>query len=165
MMLDFDLNFLKEATGLVDSKLVRLESETNASHDPDQFGVLDRIEYVLGFGFVACQQYITVTCSRKRKSKGNALAYGPAHRCGKSMAQLVNEAANYWKHSTEWVRLGRQKRTRETLSELGVDTTREYVMVAVIHELLTPFPPRFERVVPFLVSWRDDVPQSNEATI
>jgi hypothetical protein len=76
MILDFDLDFLRDAAALVDVRLERLDEEATASHDPDAFGVFDQAEYITGFGFVACQTYTTAimsSCKLKLK-KHEALA-------------------------------------------------------------------------------------------
>jgi hypothetical protein len=102
MVIDFDLDFLQAAAVLVDTRLERLDKEAEASPDPDAFGIFDQVEYITGFGFVACQTYITAIASRRKLQKREALALGPKHRTGRSMAQLTNAAANHWKHSAEW---------------------------------------------------------------
>ncbi len=161
MVFDFDLEFLKEVAHLVDAHLARLDGKSMTSDDPDQFGVLDRIEYVLGFGFVASQQYITAICSMNRICKSKALDCGPSHHCGKSTAAIVNAAANYWKHASEWTGDDKEQNTRATLSKLGVDVDEHYVLTAVLHKLLPQLPFQFDQMLPSLVSWRDEVRQLN----
>ena len=158
MILDFDLDFLQDAAALVDSRLARLDREANASPDPDAFGVFDQKEYIIGFGFVACQTYATAIVSRSKLEKREALVLGPKHRTGRSMAQLVNAAANHWKHSPEWsldAPTAHAKHTLEMISSLGVDTNGSYPVAIALYEMLTPHPPRFANLVPFLTQWRD----------
>ncbi|MFN0298967.1 MAG: hypothetical protein ACKVQU_01300 [Burkholderiales bacterium] len=160
MILDFDLDFLRAAAALQDSSLDRLQAEPRSSPDPDAFGIFDEIEYLAGFGFVACQTYATavVSQSQLKGNKREALARGPKHRTGRSMAQLVNAAANHWKHSPEWALdapTTQAKQTIEVISSLGVDTNDSYPVANMLREILTPHKPRFENLIPFLTEWRD----------
>jgi len=160
MILDFDLNFLESAVALVDGNLARLHNDSHSSPDPDAFGIFDELEYITGFGFVACQTYATAVVSRSnlRNKKHEALALGPKHRTGRSMVQLVNAAANFWKHSPEWsldAPTAQAAHTIEVISSLGVDAHASYPIANALHEILTPHPARFANLVPFLTQWRD----------
>lgn len=46
MMLDFDLDFLRDAVALIDVSLERLDREVKASSDPEAFGIFDQMEYL-----------------------------------------------------------------------------------------------------------------------
>jgi len=158
MILDFDLDFLRAAAALVDASLERLDNEANASPDPDAFGIYDKVEYITGFGFVACQTYVTAVSSWHKIEKRKALAMGPKHRTGRYMVELTNAAANYWKHSPEWsldAPAPQAKQTLEVISSLGVDTSGSYPLANTLHEMLTPHPARFANLIPFLTQWRD----------
>ena len=158
MIIDFDLDFLGDAAALIDAGLERLDREANASPDPVEFGVFDQVEYIAGFGFVACQTYATAVVSRRKLDKGAALALGPKHRAGRSIAQLVNAAANHWKHSSEWPRdapTSRAMQTIEVIQSLGVDANGSYPLANSLYEILRPLPARFANLIPFLIQWRD----------
>jgi hypothetical protein len=99
VILDFDLDFLKDASDLVDARLDRLDRDTSATPDPDGFGILDQIEYLIGFGFVACQTYLTAKIAASDLERAMALDRGPMHACGRPFAALSNAAANLWKHT------------------------------------------------------------------
>ena len=158
MILDFDLDFLRAAAALVDASLERLDNEANASPDPDVFGIYDKVEYITGFGFVACQTYVTAVLSWRKIEKRKALTMGPKHRTGRYMVELTNAAANYWKHRPEWsldAPTPQAKQTLEVISSLGVDTIGSYPLANTLHEMLTPHPARFANLIPFLTQWRD----------
>ena len=164
MILDFDLDFLRAAVSLVDESLERLDGEAGASPDPDAFGIFEEVEYITGFGFVACQTYATAVASRSKlkNKKREALALGPKHRTGLSMAQLINAAANHWKHSPEWsldAPTTQAKQTLEVISSLCVDTDGSYPVANMLYEILTPHPARFANLIPFLTQWRDELPK------
>lgn len=158
MILDFDLDFLEAAVALVDTRLERQDKEAHANSDPDAFGIFDQIEYITGFGFVACQTYATAVVNRRQVEKRKALALGPKHRTGRSMAELINAGANHWKHSPEWsldAPTNQAKQTLEVIQSLGVDTNGSYPVANTLHEILRPLPARFANLVPFLTQWRD----------
>lgn len=162
MIPDFDLDFLRAAVSLIDENLERLDEEADVNHDPDAFGIFDEVEYITGFGFVACQTYATAVVSRSKfkNKKQEALALGPKHRMGRPMAQLINAAANHWKHSPEWsfdTPTNQAKRTLEVISSFGVDTNGSYPVANVLHEMLAPHPARFANLIPFLAQWRDEL--------
>jgi hypothetical protein len=160
MIKDFDLDFLRDAANLVDGRLETLGRKAESSPNPDSFGIYDEVEYITGFGFVACQTYITATIGRIGMEKREALDLGPRHRTGSPFVALLNACANHWKHSAEWrdQELRRDtRRTLKTIASLGVDTDGSYPIANALYHLLAPHPTRFAPVLPFLVQWRDTV--------
>ncbi len=162
---DAYLNLLREAANFLDGQLTRLEAEARTSEDPDRLGQYDRLEYVTGLGFAACQQYMIGAFARKKINKQTALDLGPKHRCGETFASLVNGVANYWKHREEWGSWdggnSRADQTARPLRSLGLNLEQSYVIANALYELLRPHPARFERLIPFLTRWRDDVLEKN----
>lgn len=170
MILDFDLDFLQDAVRLVDGRLDILNSKARASPDPDSFGIYDEIEYITGFGFVACQTYITATIGRRNISRNIKrcywLKFGPNHRTGRPIIDLVNACANHWKHSAEWSRgkpSSHAKKTLEIISSLEVDMSGPYPIANALYEILTPHPTRFASALSFLTQWRDALPSQSAA--
>ncbi|NKB66799.1 MAG: hypothetical protein GKR89_07050 [Candidatus Latescibacteria bacterium] len=158
MIIDFEFGFLKASTALADEHLDRLDKEAKVSEDPDSFGLFDQIEYITGFGFVACQTYLTATIGSTQYEKQQALRLGPMHRTGQPIVRLVNECANHWKHSGEWQDdedNPRAARTLQIISTLGVETDQSYPIAQALHALLMPHPARFKHLLPFLAQWRD----------
>ncbi len=158
---DWDLDFLKMSMELIDERLDYLDNERVQCLDPDSLGVFDRLEYVTGLGFVACQTYVTAHCSRSKfqGKKYKALALGSKHTTGLSMIQLINAAANHWKHSSEWSPekpATAVKQTLDVISSLDVDLNC-YPVANMLYEMLTPQPARFANLLPFLVAWRDEL--------
>jgi hypothetical protein len=159
--LDFGLDFLEASAALIDPRLERLDSAARTSPDPDAFGIFDQIEYISGFGFVACQTYITEVVNRFKLKKRDALEFGPKHRTGRSMAHLINSAANHWKHSPEWdldTPTTQANQTLEVIQSLGVDVDAAYPVSATLYEILSPLPARFRNLSPYLTEWRDALP-------
>ena len=143
-----------------DEIIKKVDKMADDSPDPDAFGIYDEIEYITGFGFVACQTYITATISRSGITRREALDLGPMHKTDSTFATLINSCANHWKHSAEWrgdnLRAN-AKKTIEVIASLGVDTDGSYPIANALHELLEPGPARFGSVLPFLTQWRDAV--------
>lgn len=163
MILDFDLDFLRDAAALIDARLEHLHTEAKESPDPDGQGIFDHTEYLVGLGFVVCQTYMTAVVSWSKINKRDALALGPKHRTGLSMAQLVNAAANHWKHSSEWsldAPKPQAAQTLEVISSLGVNTNDgSYPVANTLFQMLIPHQARFANLIPFLTQWRDALPR------
>ncbi len=154
--IDFFYPLLQEVAELIDSKLDQIDDEAADLTDPDAFGLTDRAEYVIGFGFVACQEYLTsITGTEKRDAR---LRCGPA-RGRFTLAETVNAAANYWKHHGEWSTppKGVALTTIDILRELGVDAQGYYPMLETIARLRGDLPKRFGALLPGLAAWRDEV--------
>ncbi len=168
---DYDMEFLKEISHVLDTHIAKLWKEGKLSGDPDGEGYLDRLDFLSGVGFVACQQYIDNVCADCEVEKGIALDLGPRHRSGVSITAAVTAAANFWKHSSEWNEPSAnprhekdRERIRDTFRVLGVfvkigenEIRDDYPLLVMMEKLLTPLPQRFENLLPFLETWRDDV--------
>lgn len=100
-VVDYDLDLLRELLQLLDAQLDRLGKWAARADDADREGIYDSEEHVVGLGFVACQTYLVATYGAMLVKKPKALGFGPPHRSGYTIAQLVNHAANYWKHRDE----------------------------------------------------------------
>ncbi len=72
------------------------------SSDPDTDGLLDKGEYFFGVGFVAIQQYLVDTLIFTGVKKVEAYNLGDMHASGITYISLINFAANWWKHESEW---------------------------------------------------------------
>jgi len=128
------------------------------SEDPDQFGVYDKCEHILGFGFVARQTYIA--SKPKGKLKFQALSCGPKHRSNQPFAVVTNACANYWKHHDEWEKTSLKENAKKTISILeamGADVWSSYPTSSTMHTLLAPHKPRFKNLLPFLKQWAGNV--------
>ena len=103
------------------------------SLDPDAYGVCDSAEYLIGLAFVLCQRYITSTIGSEI-DKTMALALPPTHSNGKAIAQIVNVAANAWKHSDEWPFGERTSVAQRTIDVIeSVTPYKEYVACNLFH--------------------------------
>lgn len=143
---------------VIDVQIERLWAEIHL--DPSLTDAwLDDVESLTGLGFVACQQFLVSTYKRFEDSKGRSLAKGPQHPSGPSYAQVVDAAANFWKHQGEWIPGKEEKQEANTSAVLDklFSTRKEYVLGNVLHALVKPEDARFARLVPWLERWRDSL--------
>lgn len=160
MFIDFDLDLLQQLVHIIDQHLELLAQESFDADDPDSFGYFDRMEHLTGLGFVACQTYMSSICGSLRIEKQKALAIGPVHSSGQTKVRIINSAANYWKHNSEWIleKSDRQrKRIEETFDLVGFPTNTDYPLSGVLTELALPELAAFQPIVAALETWRDEL--------
>jgi hypothetical protein len=155
-VVDFDLGLLTELLAVLDRQIARIEDEASRSLDPDGHGLFDRMEALIGLGFVACQQYINATYRQLAPDKAQAIRQPPTLASGRSVIEVINAAANFWKHRDEWPgQNGKaEERTRAVIDDVS-SSSADYVMGNVLYELVRPHPLRFVSVVDRLIHWRD----------
>ncbi len=159
VLIDFGMDFLSESLAIMDSRLKEIEVEADRSEDPDAFGYWDRQEYFTGFGFVTCQTYLTSVRGQLGKRAKEAYVIGPSHANGKTVVSLIDAAANYWKHPSEWKLEENsiyQKRTVEILDSV-VDVGATSSPTAFVLYELSSKRGRFSAILPFLIQWRDSL--------
>ncbi len=161
---DDDLAFLKDLVALLDSRLDEVQQAIDSSSDPDGMGHFDDAEYVAGMGFIACQRYLASTYGPNGISKRIALETGPRHSGGKTIAQIINAAANFWKHLDEWEFHSTVFRDRAGLTPIQLETIQvietvtpwdDYTCANLLAALAAPSPPRLKYLLPQLEAWRD----------
>lgn len=163
---DLGLNLLSETYEVLDKKLVELCDKSVLSDDADQFGYYDQIEYLLGFGIIGLQTYITETASWAGLKKHETFFFGPRTSSGGSKVQILNAVANFWKHREEWVFEGEQKRKdaiNMLFEEVGYSTDVDYPISGILTELLTPSEVRLASLIKPLVEWRNELIQYTKA--
>jgi hypothetical protein len=159
-IIDPELGMLQEVLELLDSKLISVESEIEASNDPDSDGILDRGEYFIGLGFVSIQQYLNDTLTFSKVNKSEALALGQKHESGVSFISAINAAANWWKHEAEWWKdldklTSQSKNTIERVSNLV--ESHWYPLANLLNILVKSKECRLINVLPLLIEWRNAV--------
>ena len=120
-------------------------------------GYFDDIESLIGLGFVACQRYLTATYGWMKFTKHAALAVGPTHRSGLTIAEIANHAANYWKHQDEWRsqnKTKQQERTEAAIASVGA-RLGDYPITHVLTELAGGYD--FKPLLRDLASWHDEL--------
>jgi hypothetical protein len=154
-ILDFDLQFLRELVRLLDAQLEDIEKQATHVSDVDAFG--EAFEYIAGIGFVACQGYLAVTYGSLGVKKQDALKKKPGHRSGYTIAELVNHAANFWKHHEEWPLNPNSRQQAATLAALAaLDIEgKDYPLSCALAALVLPTRGRFHALLSHLEAWRD----------
>ena len=159
-ILDYDLNLLQNLIHIIDQHLDHINKEALQVEDADSFGYFDNAEHIIGLGFVACQTYLSSICGYLKIDKRKALSVGPLHSSGQTKAQIINHAANYWKHNSEWSfdKNSKQKKFVEEAFELiGFPVNTDYPLSGVLTEVVFPDKAAFDPIIKILESWRDDV--------
>ncbi len=177
---DYDLDFLEDFFTFLDAKLDDLQQRIEQADDPDQMGLLDDAEYLAGLGFVACQRYLATTFwpivlepndgrSEKSEKKKDALKFGPRYARDQSYAQILNSAANYWKHVDEWnkdaviARDSSALKGDESATMSKIETVikwSDYTCFNLLAALTDINKPRFAVLVPVLIAWRKQLDES-----
>ncbi|MEQ6886485.1 hypothetical protein [Salicola sp. Rm-C-2C1-2] len=156
---DTELQLLSELLATLDDKVVEVTNLISVSVDPESAGLTDRGEYFIGVGFSAIQQYLTDTLTLTGISKRRAFDIGPRHSDRFTFIAVVNAAANWWKHSAEWVGQPTQNalalKTQEVVIE--VTGTEYYPLSNVLAKLQGTRELRLSALLSNLVLWRSAV--------
>jgi hypothetical protein len=159
-ILDYDLSFLQNLVHIIDQHLKHINTEAAQVDDPDSLGYFDNMEQIIGLGFVACQTYLSSVYSYLKIEKKRALAVGPYHSSGQSKAQLINHAANYWKHNSEWVFDKNSKQrmfVEKAFESVGFPVNTDYPLLGILAEVALPENAAFEPVISVLEAWKDEL--------
>src|SRR3546814_4588494 len=116
LWLEPELEALLSLVHSLDAQLHEVAGKGLSTEGADERGYFDVAEHITGLAFVACQTYIATVCGAVGIDKSAALRKGPKHPGGLSKVQIINHAANYWKHNNEWA-LTKPDRRRELIEK------------------------------------------------
>ena len=156
-ILDYDLSLLQNLIHSIDEHLEYVIKASVQVDDPDSLGYFDNAEQITGLGFVACQTYLSSVCGYLKIEKRKALSFWPFHSSGQSKVQIINHAANYWKHNSEWVfeKNSKQKEFVEEAFELvGFPINTDYPLSGVLTEVAFPDGATFKSIIKVLETWK-----------
>jgi hypothetical protein len=160
LWLERELETLLSLVASLDAQLEEVVSKSLAVEDADQFGYFDVAEHITGLGFVACQTYVATLCGGISAGKRDTLKKGPQHSGGLSKAEIINHAANYWKHNNEWA-LAKADRRRDAIEKafdsVGFSVGTDYPLSGVLTEISVPHPASLACAVDVLRKWKDAV--------
>lgn len=161
---DGELRLLSDLLNTLDEKVVEINRLISASVDPDSDGLTDRGEYFIGVGFSAMQQYLTDTLTLTGIKKHRAFEIGPRHSDRLTFVAVVNAAANWWKHSAEWVGQPMQNGLAEKTQEIVLEVagTEDYPLSNVLAKLQNTSEITLSALLPNLVLWRSAVDAEKE---
>jgi hypothetical protein len=156
--LDYDLDLLRTLIRIIDQHLNEICKIAKQASDPDSFGYFDDAEHITGLGFVACQTYLSSVYGRLKIDKRLALSVGPLHSSGQPIVQIINHAANYWKHNSEWSfdkNPKQRKSVEDSFKSAGFPVDTHYPLSGILTALASPDRPAFESILNALESWKD----------
>lgn len=172
-VLDCSLNALERLLALLDQRYLAIVKELSSVSEESPLH--EEGDDIAGFGFVACQRYLTEITKELGLSKADALAIGPTVPSGRTVSGIVNTAANAWKHEAEWDVVSytepgefgdaqrvvlvlepgtnQGERTLMQLSDLVHRRGWDYKYVNALHAVTREN--RLSALVPLLAAWRD----------
>lgn len=125
-------------------------------------------ESLIGLGFVALQEFITSRLYNVKKNM--ALGFGPEITPGLTLSQIINDAANYFKHHEEW-------RFNQHPSRLAIEA--HFKMLGIeIDNPQSPFPllnllgtitnserPSFTDLLPNIWEWWNNISHQHDKQV
>lgn len=153
---DYDMELLKDLLELLDGHIERLTANVPHYIDADSWGLYDSTEYIIGLGFVACQGYLAATYSDLKVEKAAALRGEPRHSSGLTYVEIINHAANAWKHHHEWSLPSNKGRGHacEALDKLLVDDNAD-PLTSILGAVVFARSNRLQALLLHLSAWRD----------
>jgi hypothetical protein len=136
------------------SEILRKSMEVS---DPDNVGLFDSAEHTTGLSLVACQTYMATVYGNLRIAKQRALNFGPKHDGGLTKVQIINHAANYWKHNNEWLldrTTARKKAIERAFESIGFPVNTDYPLRGILTELTFPDCASLQSVISILETWK-----------
>jgi hypothetical protein len=155
---DFDHDILLSVSTALDAHVERVRQYAN-DEEADTWDLLHDIDNTIGLGLTAAQAYLTSVSRALRMRRTDAISCGPEQVGGFTIAQIVNEAANFYKHRDEWeeeaAETRRDKRTARTIKVLtaaGLELNADYPLSGLLEKLKMT---TIRDVAYALVRWRD----------
>ena len=160
LWIEAELSSLTGLIAAIDEHLSNICSKAVEAEDADTFGFFDSAEHATGLGLVACQTYMSAVYGSLMIEKHRALGFGPKHRGGLTKVQIINHAANYWKHNNEWGldrTPARQEAIERAFESIGFPVGTDYPLSGVLTELCDPHPASLQPIISALESWRAEL--------
>lgn len=148
---------------MLDTIVEDLDEATSRTTDPESSGVCDLSEEVLGLGFVACQRFLVAATRCHGREKQTALKMGPHVKGNLTIAQIVNGAANYWKHHDEWWNEAPSPSKKCPL-KLFEDSIDFHNLLSSISAWLLGSHYRLSHLLPLLDDWQNEISSEPDAT-
>ena len=118
------------------------------------------MEHLVGLATVIGQTYIATVCGVASIDKRSALKKGPFHSGGKTKVEIINHAANYWKHNNEWGIESsdrRRKAIEEAFDTVGFPVGVDYPLFGVLTTLADSEFASIEALAGILRDWKLEV--------
>lgn len=155
-----ELAHIANLIAAIDEYLLGICDAAVAADDADNLGHFDNAEHAVGLGLVACQTYMATAYGALKIEKSVALTFGLRHHGGLTQVQIINHAANYWKHNNEWSldrSAARKEAIKRAFESIGFPIDTDYPLSGVLVELSNPAPPSLKQVVRALETWKKEM--------
>lgn len=162
---DLAIDQLCEFLQVIDVKLFEINDCISKSIDPESDGLFDRGEYFIGIGFVAIQQHLSESLIGMKPDKKEAFILGTTHLSGVSSIWIINAAANWWKHESEWFKNKKIPKNGERTIEIIMDISNqhEYALSNVLASFSESKDLSFIRdIIPHVEKWTKEIYSKNE---
>lgn len=160
LWIEQELETLLALVRLLDQQLGELSDRSMEAEDADAYGYFDTMEHLIGLAMVAGQTYVATVCGAIAVEKRSALKKGPSCSGGKTKVEIINHAANYWKHNNEWG-AERSDRRRQAVEEafdsVGFPVGTDYPLSGVLTELSDPKFASLGALAGILCEWKSAV--------
>lgn len=160
LWIEHELETLLSLIRLLDQQLGDLSDRSVEAEDADAYGHFDTMEHLVGLAMVTGQTYVAAVCGAIALDKRLALKTGPSHSGGKTKVEIINHAANYWKHNNEWG-TERSDRRRQAIEEafdsVGFPVGTDYPLSGVLTELSDPEFASLDALARILTEWKSAV--------
>lgn len=160
LWIERELETLLELVRLLDKQLSELSNKSVDAEDADAYGYFDTMEHLVGLAMVIGQTYLATVCGAISIEKKLGMKMGPSHFGGKTKAEIINHAANYWKHNNEWGTERsdrRQQAIEEAFESVGFPVGTDYPLSGVLTELSDPRFASLDALVDILLEWKSAV--------
>jgi hypothetical protein len=157
LWIERELQTLLNLVRMLDQQLIELSDKSVASEDADAYGHFDTMEHLVGLAMVAAQTYVATVCGTVSIDKKVAIRMGPVHSGGRTKIEVINHAANYWKHNNEWGSERsdrRQKAIEAAFDSVGFPVGTDYPLSGVLTELSDPNFASLEALARTLNDWK-----------
>jgi len=164
---DTQLPILTVFLEYIDTELLKIQDRVDAGYDVSSTGAFDIGEYLIGIGFVAVQQHLNESLMNNYLKKNEAFSLGPIHSTNASSISIINAAANWWKHESEWHRLGEVPRNGERTYNtiMDISNQRDYALSNVLASFSDSKKLSFsESIIPCIEEWSNAVMEDYKST-
>lgn len=157
---DEELSYLAEVCSMLDEKIKIDYAKIKAARDVDIDGAGDHCEYLIGLGFTAMQRYLVDVLDMSKINKNDVLKLGNKFSSEFSIAEIINHAANWWKHEPEWTMIAfdeKELTSNKTINAVLEHAEYPYALSNILGELLKEQEFCLSNVLPHLIKWRKEV--------
>ena len=166
LWIETELESLIKLISVIDKHLSEICEKSVEVSDADSLGLFDSAEHAVGLGLVACQTYMAAVYGSLQIEKSRAISFGPKHSGGLTKIQIINHAANYWKHNNEWSldrTVARRAAIERAFESIGFPVGTDYPLSGVLTELAEPNYASLSPIISILEAWKAELINSTQS--